>query len=131
MSEDQEAKTSKSKPGKREASLLREKMELRREQMKTQLKEWGIDLEIFELRTKKASKDVRAEYKSQIESLRGDLEQRQKQLKELRKHGDEATEEMLIGAEKAWAELSKAFESASTKLKQAESKPKEEPPSNP
>ena len=87
------------------------------ERMEEQLKEWGIDIEKMKSRANKAKAEVKAEIDQEVSMLRARLNEAQRNLEELKSEGTAASAEMKKGAENAWVELRKAFDSARTKFK--------------
>jgi chromosome segregation ATPase len=90
---------------------------VRTEKMQEQLKEWGLDLEKLKARANQARSDVKIEIDREVSRLRERLNEGQRNLEELKSQGAAASTEIRKGAENAWAELTKAFDSAKAKFK--------------
>jgi hypothetical protein len=86
------------------------------EKLEEQLKEWGVDLEKLKSRANKAKAEVKTEIDREVSTLRTNMNEAQKKLEELKTAGGAASTEMKKGAENAWAELKKAFDSARAKF---------------
>ncbi|MGB7631946.1 MAG: hypothetical protein WBM29_12830 [Candidatus Deferrimicrobium sp.] len=87
------------------------------ERLEEQMKEWGVDLEKLKSRANKAKADVKTEIDREVSTLRAKLNEAQKKLEELETAGGAASSELKKGVENAWAELKKAFDSATAKFK--------------
>jgi len=94
-----------------------EEVEVKIETLEAQLKEWGIDLEKFRAKADKAKTKAKVKLDNEVVILRSKMDEAQKKLEELKRTGDAASGELKKGIENAWAEVKKAFDSATTKFK--------------
>jgi predicted RNase H-like nuclease (RuvC/YqgF family) len=95
----------------------KKEVEVKVETREAQLKEWGIDLEKFRAKADKAKTDRKAKLDNEVATLRAKMGEARKKLEDLKKAGGAASGELKKGVENAWAELKKAFDSATTKFK--------------
>jgi len=90
---------------------------LTKEVVEAKLKEWAFELGRLKVRAEQAGAEAKAEYDRQSTALRAKMEDLQRKMQTVAKSGSEASGEMGKGIENAWAELKKAFESATAKFK--------------
>ena len=95
----------------------KKQVQVKLETLEAQLKEWGVDLEKFRAQADKTKDKAKAELEREVAALRAKLNEAQKKLDELKKTGGAASGAMKKGVENAWAELKKAFDSATAKFK--------------
>jgi hypothetical protein len=95
----------------------KKQVQVKLEALETQLKEWGVDLEKFRAQADRTKDKAKADLEREIAALRAKMNEAQKKLEELKKTGDAASGDMKKGIENAWAELKKAFDSATAKFK--------------
>jgi poly(hydroxyalkanoate) granule-associated protein len=77
--------------------------------LEAQLKEWDAKLDQLTEKAKKMKADTRSKLEDELEGLKAKRAAAQEKLDELRKHGEEAWEDLKGGTEKAWGEISEAF----------------------
>ena len=85
--------------------------------LEAQLKEWEAKLDLLSAKAQKATADARIKYENELESLRSKRAAARKTLEELGKRSENAWEDMKVGAEKVWDEMSKAIDKAATRFK--------------
>jgi predicted nucleic acid-binding Zn-ribbon protein len=87
------------------------------EKLDQQLREWGIQIDVLKARAAKAKDELKAEYEQLIANLTNKSGEAQKKLSELKKAGAEAKEDLKVGIEKAWKDLSQAIDKAKSRIK--------------
>ena len=89
------------------------------EKFDAQLKEWSAEIALFRAKADKTKAGARAkiEYYKTIEPLEDKLYAARTKLQVLRTAGDDAWEDLKIGAENVWTEVKTAFQGAASKFK--------------
>ena len=87
------------------------------EKFEAQLKEWSAEIALLKAKADKATAEAKIEYYKVIEAFQRKQETAMMKLQELRGAGDDGWEDLKIGAEKAWAEVKTAFQSAASRFK--------------
>jgi coproporphyrinogen III oxidase len=94
-----------------------DKMEVFREKLETQLKEWKAKIEMLEDKAAKATGETRAELTKAIGELRQKKEVVKEKWKKLEKEGGATWETMKEGVEKSAAELKTALDKIVSRFK--------------
>ena len=87
------------------------------EKFEAQLKEWSAEIALLNAKADKAAAEAKIEYYKMVESLQGKQDAARTKLQELRTAGDDAWEDLKIGAENVWTEVKTAFQSAASRFK--------------
>jgi multidrug resistance efflux pump len=87
------------------------------EKLDAQLEEWNAQIALLKARADKAKAEAKIEYYNTIESLQNKKDEAGAKLDVLKTAGDEAWEDLKIGAEKPWNEVKTAFHDAISKFK--------------
>jgi hypothetical protein len=87
------------------------------EKFDAQLKEWNSEIALLKTKADKATAEAKIEYYKVIEAFQRKQETAMMKLQELRAAGDDGWEDLKVGAEKAWAQVKTAFESAASRFK--------------
>jgi hypothetical protein len=82
------------------------------EKMKAQLDQWNADIAKWEARAHEVQADANATYAKHMESLRQQRDQAAYQLKLMQSASGDAWQDMVRGADEAWARMREAFEKA-------------------
>lgn len=85
--------------------------------LEAQFKEWDAKLALLSAKAQKATADARITYENELENLKSKRAAARKTLEELAKRGENAWEDMRVGAEKAWDEMNKAIEKVMARFK--------------
>ena len=85
--------------------------------LEAQLKEWDAKLDQLSAKAQKATADARIRYENELENLKGNRAAALKMLDELGRRNENAWEDMKDGAEKVWAEMSKAIDNVAARFK--------------
>ena len=96
---------------------MKDKRKAYEEKIDAQLEEWNAQIALLRARADKARAGAKIEYNKTIETLQRKQDEARIKLHELKTAGDEAWEDLKIGAEKAWAEVKTAFHDAISKFK--------------
>ena len=86
------------------------------EKITAQLESWDADIDQLQVRTRKATADVRIEYEEQVANLKGRRDALKERLAALEQAGEEGREALQQAAEKAAAGLSAAFARARSRF---------------
>jgi gas vesicle protein len=86
------------------------------ETLESQLQAWSTTIDAMAAKVGHASADARIEYEKQIEDLRRRWEGARHTLDDLRVTGGAAWQDLASGAERAWQELRRAMEVATSRL---------------
>jgi lipid II:glycine glycyltransferase (peptidoglycan interpeptide bridge formation enzyme) len=84
------------------------------EKMKNQLDQWNAEIAKWEVKSREAQAEARAEYDKRLEALKQQREQAMYQMKLLQAAAGEAWVEMMRGTDEAWARMREAFDKASS-----------------
>ena len=84
------------------------------EKMKTQLDQWNAEIAKWEVKSREAQAEARAEYDKRLETLKQQREQAMYQMKLLQAAAGEAWVDMMRGTDEAWARMREAFDKASS-----------------
>ena len=87
------------------------------EKAKAKLDQWNADIDKLKGKAAEAEADGRIEYEKQIKELRAQRDEFEAKLKEFRTAGEDASREMMAGFDKAWDEISGAFEKAMSRYR--------------
>jgi hypothetical protein len=82
------------------------------EQLKQNLDLWNSEIAKWEAKAKVTKTDLRIDYEMQLEALRKHREEAAAKLKELQASGEEAWNDLVAGADAAWAAMREAFDKA-------------------
>jgi chromosome segregation ATPase len=82
------------------------------EQLKQNLDQWNSEIAKWEAKAKVTKTDLRIDYEMQLEALRKHREEATAKLKELQASGEEAWNDLVAGADAAWATMREAFDKA-------------------
>ncbi|MBK9324902.1 MAG: hypothetical protein KBF24_05215 [Thiobacillaceae bacterium] len=82
------------------------------EQLKQNLDQWNTEIAKWEAKAKVTKTDLRIDYEMQLEALRKHREEATAKLKELQASGEEAWNDLVAGADAAWATMRDAFDKA-------------------
>ncbi len=94
-----------------------DKREAYQKKFDAQMEEWSAQISLFKAKADKAGAEAKLEYYRLIESLQRRQTGIRTKLQELKAAGDEAWEDLKVGAEKARAEVKTAFDSAAARFK--------------
>ena len=86
------------------------------EKLDAQLEKWKAQISLVKARADKAKVEEKIGYYKTIEALQRKHDEARAKLHELQAAGDEAWDDLKTGAEKAWAEVKAAFQSAASKF---------------
>jgi hypothetical protein len=87
------------------------------DKLDAQLKEWSAQIALLKAKADKAKAEAKNEYYKTIEVLQHKQNDARTKLQELKAAGDEAWEDIKMGAEKVWAEVKTAYHDASSRFK--------------
>jgi hypothetical protein len=87
------------------------------EKFDAQMKEWSAEIALLNAKADKAKAEAKIEYYKTIERLQGKQDGAKMKLQELRAAGDDAWEDLKVGAENVWADVKTAFTSAASRFK--------------
>lgn len=82
-----------------------------------QLNEWKTEIDKLKAKVEKAEADAQIKYYKQIENIRAKQKIAQEKLAELKKAGEDASEDLKIGLDNALKNLRGAIESATSRFK--------------
>ena len=85
--------------------------------LKTQLDQWNAEMAKWESQAAEAQAGKRAEYEKQLVAIRRHQDQAREQLRKVQAASGDAWMELTRGADEAWAAMRKAFENASASFK--------------
>jgi autotransporter translocation and assembly factor TamB len=85
--------------------------------LEAQLDEWKTEIDKLKAKVEKAEADAQIKYYEQIEDIRAKQKIAQEKLAELKKAGEDASEDLKIGLDKALKNLRGAIESATSRFK--------------
>lgn len=85
--------------------------------IEAQLKEWKTEIDKLKAKVEKAEADTQIKYHEQIEDIKVKQEAARKKLAELKEAGEDASEDLRIGLDKALKSLGGAVESAISRFK--------------
>lgn len=88
-----------------------------RKKLEAQLAEWDARLDAFNARARQASADARIHYENELEGLRRQRAAASDTLAELGRRSETAWEDMKVGVEKAWGEMSSAMDKVAARFK--------------
>ncbi len=86
------------------------------EAFKAKLDEWNAEIDKLESNARQVQADAKAQYDTQLESLREMRDDAQSKYSEMQNATAEAWEAMVQGTEKAWQAWANAFEDARSKF---------------
>ncbi len=96
---------------------MRDKRKAYEEKLDAQLDEWNAQIALLKAKADKVKAEAKVEYYKTIEALQHKQDGAWEKLNELKTAGDEAWDDLKIGAGKAWAEVEAAFHEATSKFK--------------
>ena len=85
--------------------------------LKTQLDQWNAEMAKWESQAAEAQAGMRAEYEKQLVAIRRHQDQAREQLRKVQAASGDAWMELTRGADEAWAAMRRAFENASASFK--------------
>jgi Protein of unknown function (DUF2934) len=85
--------------------------------IKTQLSKWKTKIDQLKTQVEKAGTDARLKYEEYVPMLHAKREEAESKLEELKTASEETWENVKAGVEYAWGELTRAAESAISKLR--------------
>lgn len=85
--------------------------------MHARLDRWNAEIDALMVKADTVEANARAEYRKQIEVLRGRRDEARSKLKELESAGEGAWEDLKVGVELAWDAVSEAVHSAAARFK--------------
>ena len=88
------------------------------EKMKAQLDQWNADVAKWEVKTREARAEARAEYEKGLEAFRQQRERAMPELRKVQTAAGDAWMELARGADEAWARMREAFDKASSRFHQ-------------
>jgi hypothetical protein len=100
-----------------EELAMNEKRKAYEEKLNAQLDEWNAQIAVLKARADKAKAEAKIEYYKTIDVLQQRHDEARTKLHKLKTAGDEAWEDIKIGAEKAWDEVKNAFHDAISNFK--------------
>ncbi|MGB7241323.1 MAG: hypothetical protein WBC93_04450 [Sulfitobacter sp.] len=83
---------------------------------KARLDKWDAQIAEAEARMERAEADARLEIQKQLDDMRNARNEAQKRLQELQATGEAAWGDVRKGAERAWTQLEKSFETAAARF---------------
>lgn len=86
------------------------------EKLNAQLKEWSAEIALLNAKADKATAETKIEYYKMITIVERKQETAAMKFQELRAAGDDGWEDLKAGAEKAWAAVKTALQSAASKF---------------
>jgi hypothetical protein len=86
------------------------------DKLKNQLDEWSADIDVLEVRVRKADEQLRLKYESQLATLKVKRDEAKVKLVELQKSTGEAWQELRKGSDEAWDSIKKAVAEARKKF---------------
>jgi len=81
-----------------------------RKQLEARLAEWDARLDLLAAKAKKATTDARIDYENELGALKRQREHAVQMLSELARRGEGAWDDVKVGAEHAWDEMSRAVD---------------------
>jgi len=96
---------------------MRDKRKAYEEKLDAQLDQWNAQIALLKAKADKVKAETKIEYYKTIDALQHQQDDVRTKLHELKTAGDEAWEDLKIGAGKAWAEVEAAFHEATSKFK--------------
>ena len=96
---------------------MNDKRKAYEEKLDAQLKEWSAQIALLKAKADGARADLKIDYHKTIEALQRKNDEARTKLQELKTSGDEAWEDLKIGAEKVWSEVKAAYHDASSRFK--------------
>jgi predicted ATP-binding protein involved in virulence len=87
------------------------------EKFDAQLKEWSAEIAQFKAKADKAQAEAKIEYYKTIRVLQYMRDQAEIKLDKLKTASDDAWEDLMVGTEKAWAEIKTSFQDAASRFK--------------
>jgi len=82
--------------------------------LKSQLDEWNTELAKWEAKARSAQADMRIEYEKQIDAFRRQRDQAIEQMHKVQSATGDAWNDLVRGADDAWAKMREAFERANS-----------------
>ncbi len=82
--------------------------------LKAQLDEWNAELARWEAKARSAQADMRIEYEKQIDAFRRQRDQAMEQMHKVQSATGDAWNDLVRGADDAWAKMREAFEKANS-----------------
>lgn len=101
------------------------------DRVEAQIKEWDADFEKMKAKAQIASAEARIEYYNKLEGLKARSEQFKTEFKSFKECSSEAFDELKLGLDKAYDEMSSTFSDFKETLNQAMSKFHKDQPSSP
>ena len=86
------------------------------DKLKTQLDEWSADIDVLEVRVRKADEQLHLKYESQLASLKVKRDEAKVKLVELQKSTGDAWQELRKGSDEAWDSIKNAVAEARKKF---------------
>lgn len=96
---------------------MNDKRKAYEEKLDAQLKEWSAQIALLKAKADGARADLKIDYYKTIEALQRKNDEARTKLQALKTSGDEAWEDLKIGAEKVWSEVKAAYHDASSRFK--------------
>jgi nucleotide-binding universal stress UspA family protein len=87
------------------------------DRVEAELREWGVQLDVFKAKAEKSKAEVKMKYLEQVQELKKKQEVARQKLNELRESGDEAWGDFKKGVEEALGEMKKALKQAASRFK--------------
>ena len=87
------------------------------EKFKNKLDEWDSDIDELEAKAQRARADIKYEIEDQITSLRLKRDLARLKMSEIMDAGEDAWEDLKVGADEAWHSLKESIEKAWTHFK--------------
>ncbi len=88
-----------------------------REKFQAQLNEWDARLDVLNARVRKAKADARIGFENEVGALRRQRADAHKMFVEMGERGENAWDDIRVGADKAWAEMNKAIDKVAARFK--------------
>ena len=86
------------------------------EKLKTQLDEWSADIDVLEVKARKADADLHIKYEAQLVTLRAKRDEAKIKLAEIRESAGDAWQELKKGSDEAWEAIKRAVVEARKKF---------------
>ncbi len=87
------------------------------EKVEAELKEWGLELDVFKAKVEKSKEEVKMKYLEQVQELKRQQEVLREKLNDLKESGDEAWGDFKEGVEEALKDMKEALKRAASRFK--------------
>jgi hypothetical protein len=94
-----------------------EKREVYVEKLKAKIDEWNTEIGKLEVKANQVKVDARAKYQKQVGELKKKQGEVEVKVRELKKAGDGAWQDMKVGVDVAWKALGESVKAAKSRFK--------------